>query len=83
MNAGEELSDHSRRSGLISPFAPLLLENPTRSGAFSGMRLFGLSGFEWSDDKVVAFGQDICRQKVDLKLDLLGVLGIRRADISK
>ena len=34
---------------------------------------FGLSGFGWSDDKVVEFGQG-ARREVDLVFDLLGAL---------
>jgi len=48
---------------------------PTRAGALSGARSFGLSGFEWSDDKVVELGQDVGRKKVDLEFDLLSALG--------
>ena len=55
---------------------------PTGTGALSSTRSFGLSGFEWTDDKVVKLGQDVCRQEINLELDLLGTLGMKRAHIS-
>ena len=45
-----------------------------RARTFSSARSFGLGSFEWSDDEVVEFGQDIRWQKVDLEFNLLGAL---------
>jgi len=54
-----------------------LLPQPIRVGVPSNGPLFGLSGFEWSDDKVVELGHDVNRKKFDPDLDLLGTLGTK------
>ena len=64
----------------IIVYAPSL--QPTRAGAPSSARSFGLSGFEWLNDGVVKFGQDVGRKRVDLEFDLLGALGTGRVYIS-
>jgi len=55
-------------------FVHALSLQPARARTFSSTRSFGLGSFEWSDDEVVEFGQDIRWQKVDLEFNLLGAL---------
>jgi len=66
-------------SNLLSLYTAVSLSlHPTRAGAPSSAPSFGLSGFEWPNDKL---GQGVGR-KFDLQFDLLGAPGTRKVSVS-